>query len=96
MTTAELTGYADAQAVIDALDLAGPAVQPEDLGTAASAATTDFATANQGSLADSAIQPDDLAVPTGVGQADGLMTHEDKAKLDGLTLATLQATALSF
>jgi hypothetical protein len=28
--TAELTGYADVQAVIDALDLAGTAVQPED------------------------------------------------------------------
>ena len=26
--TAELTGYADVQAVIDALDLAGTAVQP--------------------------------------------------------------------
>jgi hypothetical protein len=56
MATAELTGYADAQAVIDALDLAGTAVQP-----------------------------DDLAVPTGVGETDGLMTHEDKAKLDALT-----------
>jgi hypothetical protein len=25
-----------------------------------------------------------VAVPTGAGQADGLMTHEDKAKLDGI------------
>jgi hypothetical protein len=33
-------------------------------------------------LAGTSIQPADLAVPTGVGQADGLMTHEDKAKLD--------------
>jgi hypothetical protein len=47
-------------------------------------------------LAETAIQPDDLAVPTGAGEADGLMTHEDKAKLDALTLAALQATALSF
>ena len=29
------------------------------------------------------------AVPTGAGQNDGLMTHEDKASLDGLTLAVL-------
>jgi hypothetical protein len=33
-------------------------------------------------LAGTSIQPSDLAVPTGVGQADGLMTHQDKAKLD--------------
>ena len=32
--------------------------------------------------AGTAIQPTDLVVPTGVGQADGLMTHQDKAKLD--------------
>jgi hypothetical protein len=30
-----------------------------------------------------------VAVPTGAGQADGLMSHEDKAALDGLTLAIL-------
>ena len=63
--TAELTGYADVQAVIDALDLAGTAVQPED-----------------------------VAVPTGEGQADGLMTHEDKAKLDGLTLSALAGSII--
>jgi hypothetical protein len=33
-------------------------------------------------LSGTSIQPTDLAVPTGVGQADGLMTHQDKAKLD--------------
>ena len=45
-------------------------------------------------LADTAIQADDLAVPTGEGQADGLMTHQDKAKLDGIeTGATADQTA---
>jgi len=34
--------------------------------------------------AESAVQFDDLAVPTGVGESDGLMSHEDKAKLDGI------------
>lgn len=41
------------------------------------------------------------AVPTGVGQNDGLLTHEDKAKLDELydekmNLAQAHAIALSF
>jgi hypothetical protein len=69
MSTAVLTGYADAAAVIAALDLAVTSIQPTD-----------------------------LAVPTGVGQADGLMTHEDKARLDAagdLSLAALHAVAYS-
>jgi hypothetical protein len=33
-------------------------------------------------LSGTSIQPTDLVVPTGVGQADGLMRHQDKAKLD--------------
>ena len=44
--------------------------------------------------ADTSIQPDDLAVPTGDAQADGLMSHEDKAKLDGIeSHATTDQTA---
>jgi hypothetical protein len=65
MATAILTGYANAAAVVAALDAAGTAVQPAD-----------------------------VAVPTGEGQADGLMTHEDKAKRDGLTLNALAGAVL--
>ena len=48
-------------------------------------------------LAVSAVQPEDVAVPTGGGQADGLMTHEDKAKLDGIetVYAPLASPALT-
>ena len=44
------------QQVLSDAAAGGTAVQPEDLGTAAYAATTDFATAAQGALADTAIQ----------------------------------------
>lgn len=44
--------------------------------------------------AGTAVQPANLAVPTGAGQANGLMTHQDKAKLNGIeTGATADQTA---
>jgi hypothetical protein len=50
--------------------------------------------------AGTAIQPTDLVVPTGVGQADGLMRHQDKARLDSLgayyNRALVHAIMLSF
>ena len=52
--------YANGQAVDAALDKAESAVQPGDLGTAAAADVGDFATAAQGGLADSALQPGDV------------------------------------
>jgi len=45
-------------------------------------------------LATTAVQPGDLAVPTGEGQADGLMSHADKLKLNGIESgATADQTA---
>ena len=51
-------------------------------------------------LSGTSIQPADLVVPTGVGQADGLMRHQDKARLDSLGAyydrALVHAIMLSF
>lgn len=59
-TTYTLAEYADGDAVAAALDLAGTALQPADVGTAAAADIGDFATAAQGGLADTAVQPGDI------------------------------------
>lgn len=48
------------QQVLSDAAAGGTAVQPEDLGTAAYASTSDFATAAQGGKADTAVQPGDL------------------------------------
>lgn len=66
-------------------DLADTAIQPGDLGTAATADTGDFATAAQGTLADSATQPGDLGA---------VATSNDYDDLDNLpTLGTAAAAA---
>ncbi|NCC41812.1 MAG: hypothetical protein EOM21_20840, partial [Gammaproteobacteria bacterium] len=55
MTTKQLNRRAEE---INAdLALARSAIQPADIGTAAAAAATDFATAAQGAKADTALQP---------------------------------------
>ena len=46
------------------------AVQPEDLGTAAYASTSDFATATQGGKADTAVQPGDLGTAAYAASTD--------------------------
>jgi len=51
------------------------------LGTAATTASTDYATAAQGSLADSAVQPDD-DVSLGTVTADGLTVDTDTLHVD--------------
>lgn len=58
------------QAISDGAAAGSTAVQPGDLGTAAYAATTDFATAAQGSLADSAVQPEDLGTAAYASTSD--------------------------
>ena len=58
------------QAISDGAAAGSTAVQPGDLGTAAYAATTDFATATQGSLADSAVQPGDLGTAAYASTSD--------------------------
>lgn len=64
--------YADGAAVDAALDKAESAVQPGDLGTAAAADVGDFATAEQGGKADSAIQPQSGTI-TKLGGADNYL-----------------------
>lgn len=59
------------------LGLADSAVQPESLGTAATTAATDYATAAQGATADTAVQPGDLgavATSNSYSDLDGLPT----------------------
>jgi hypothetical protein len=83
----------------DRVLLADTAVQPGDLGTAATADATDFATAAQGELADSAVQPGDLPDPQtaaevpvdATGFSDNLSTSDDTVqkvadKVDSLSL----------
>lgn len=57
------------------------------LGTAATTASTDYATAAQGALADSAVQPNDsptFGSITVTGTVDGRDVSVDGAKLDGI------------
>jgi len=71
------SAYTGAQ-IDAAIAEAQTAVQPGDLGTAAAADTTDFATAAQGALADSAVQPGDDAANLGSGTAtDGWVLTAD-------------------
>ncbi|NCC28262.1 MAG: hypothetical protein EOM22_08980 [Gammaproteobacteria bacterium] len=57
MTTFVSQEFEDGDAIESALLAANTAIQPDDIGTAAAAAATDFATAAQGTKADSAVQP---------------------------------------
>lgn len=67
------------------------------LGTAATTASTDYATAAQGALADSAVQPNDspsFGSVTVSGTVDGRDVAADGSKLDGIeTGATADQTA---
>lgn len=57
------------------------------LGTAATTASTDYATAAQGTLADSAVQPNDsptFGTVTVTGTVDGRDVAADGSKLDGI------------
>ena len=64
-----------------AVDKANSAVQPTDLGTAATADATDFATAAQGTKADSAVQPEDLGTAA-LADATDFATASQGAKAD--------------
>ena len=64
-----------------------PLVKTSDLGTAATTAATDYATAAQGALADTAVQPDDspsFGSITVSGTVDGRDVAADGTKLDGV------------
>ena len=64
-----------------------PLVKTSDLGTAATTAATDYATAAQGALADTAVQPDDspsFGSVTVSGTVDGRDVATDGTKLDGI------------
>src|SRR5690606_8156216 len=68
----------DVQAAID--ELASEKANSADLGTAATADASDFATAAQGALADTAVQPGDDAADLGSGEApDGYVLTADGA-----------------
>jgi len=64
-----------------------PLAKTSDLGTAATTAATDYATAAQGTLADTAVQPDDspsFGSVTVSGTVDGRDVAADGTKLDGV------------
>ena len=64
-----------------------PLVKTSDLGTAATTPATDYATAAQGALADTAVQPDDspsFGSVTVSGTVDGRDVATDGSKLDGI------------
>ena len=64
-----------------------PLVKTSDLGTAATTPATDYATAAQGALADTAVQPDDspsFGSVTVSGTVDGRDVAADGTKLDGV------------
>ena len=64
-----------------------PLVKTSDLGTAATTAASDYATAAQGALADTAVQPDDspsFGSVTVSGTVDGRDVATDGSKLDGI------------
>lgn len=64
-----------------------PLVKTSDLGTAATTPATDYATAAQGALADTAVQPDDspsFGSITVSGTVDGRDVAADGTKLDGV------------
>ncbi len=63
--------------------MAGTAVQPEDLGTAATTDVTDYATAAQGSTAETAVQPAALA--------SGLATKTTEIRWNGASWGTRPA-----
>ncbi len=71
-----------------------------DLGSAASASTTDFATAAQGTTADSAVQPGDLGTSASlnVGVSDGdvvqVQTGGKLPSLDGSNLTNVSASTV--
>ena len=105
MTTTYTSKYASGAAVDAALDKAGTAVQPDDLGTAAALdvpatgnADTDEVVLGSDTRLSDARTPTahghTVAVPTGEGQADGYMSYQDKAKLNGIESgATADQTA---
>lgn len=71
--------------VLSGASAGATAVQPEDLGTAAYASTSDFATAAQGGKADTAVQPADLATVATSGNYTDL---SNKPAIDGVTLTS--------
>ena len=97
--------YLSGQAVDEALDRATSAVQPDDLGTAATkdvpatgdAGPTEVVLGSDTRLSDARAPTTHghaVAVPTGEGQADGFLSHADKLKLDGIEAgATADLTA---
>lgn len=82
---------------IASLALADTAIQAADLGTAAYEDTTFFATAAQGALADSAVQPGDnvsvLVNDAGYSTTVGTVTSVDLANSTGLTASGGPITA---
>ena len=75
------------------VSLAASAVQPLGLGTAATASTTDFATAAQGILADSAVQPGDIS--TTVSLAASAVQPGDISTTVSLAESAVQPAAIA-
>ena len=71
------------------ISVKGTDVAVKGLGSAAFTASTAYATAAQGALADSAVQPDDLAAIATTGSTDDLVQGAKILVLDGGTSADL-------
>ena len=71
------------------ISVKGTDVAVKGLGSAAFTASTAYATAAQGALADSAVQPDDLAAIATTGSTDDLVQGTNTLILDGGTSADL-------
>lgn len=77
------------QAISDGAAAGSTAVQPNDLGTAAYAASSDFATAAQGTKADTAVQPSDLGSAAYVDSSvfqEALVSGTNIKTIDGNTI----------
>lgn len=92
MSNTYISSYANGAAVDAALDLAGTAIQADDLGTAAYEDVGTFATAEQGGKADSAVQPDDLGTAAAEDVA-AFATAEQGGKADTAIQAADLGTA---
>lgn len=78
------------QAIAEGASAGATAVQPGDLGTAAYAATTDFATAAQGAKADTALQPGSsvpqyVTMPQPTGTTNGRVVQYSGPATSGFT-----------
>ena len=85
--TYTLADYANGLTVAAALDKAGTALQPADVGTAAAEDAAAFASAAQGGLADTAVQPNTPVQLGGAAAyleilADGTLRLGEDGRLD--------------